>query len=199
MTTAIDPSGVCTNLRDRAEQRLTTGTPPSAGAWTMGVDALRLLHRLSSNPDQAEDALQLLHELQVHQVELDLQREEIAASEHDLAEDLREWRLLYQHAPVACFLVDRDGTVLQGNLAGAELLGIGQGHLPGQRIDQFPDPAGAPLVLGLLHRVAQSGLRDSCIVEREQTAGAPRLQFLASVPPGREQILLACCEWPDPR
>ncbi|PXX98440.1 PAS domain S-box protein [Halomonas sp. LBP4] len=193
MPTTTNESNVYTQLRDKAEAQLQTGT--TASHWSVGVDALRLLHRLSSNPDNAEDALKLLHELQVHQVELDLQNEEIAANERALVEDLSLYRKLYDSAPLGYFLVDFEGKVIQGNLAAAELFGVGQNDLEGQRIDTFLKPQNRQQLLGLLQRVAQSGARDCCVAEMGGRAqGSRHLQFLASLPPGREHILLACCE-----
>lgn len=161
----------------------------------MNVDALHLLHQLSSDHDKAEDALKLLHELQVHQVELDLQSEEIAANEQVLVDDLHLYRALYDSAPLAYFVVDLKGAVIQGNLAAAELFGVGKGHLEGQRIDTFLKSYDRPLLLGLLQRVAESGARDSCLAETGGGAeGSRQLQFLASIHPTREQLLLVCCE-----
>lgn len=133
----------------------------------MGVDALCLLHRLSSNPDNAEDALKLFHELQVHQVEIDLQVEEIAANanERALLEDFSLYRKLYDFSPLGYFLVDFEGNIIQGNLAAAELLGVGRDDLEGYPIDTFLLVQSRPLLLGLLQRVAQSGARDCCLAE----------------------------------
>ncbi len=195
MSTSVDESNVYTKLRDKAEALLQAGTTPIAGHWSMGVDALSLLHRLSSNPDKAEDALKLLHELRVHQVELDLQNEEIAANEQALGDELRLFRTLYDCAPFAYCVVDFESTVIQGNLAAAELFGVGKAHLEGQRIDTFLNPQHRLLLLGLLKRVAKSGTTESCIAQAGEGAqGSPQLQFLASISPGREHILLACCK-----
>ena len=64
-------------LRVDAEDRLEHGTAPPTRGWPTGSEALRLLHSLASAPASASEALKLLHELQVHQVELDLQREQM--------------------------------------------------------------------------------------------------------------------------
>ena len=92
------------------------------GRARTGVDALRLLYRLSSNPDTAEDALKLLHELQVHQVELDLQNESIAAHEQALVEELSLYQDFYDSAPLGYLLVDGGCVVVRCNPAAAELL-----------------------------------------------------------------------------
>lgn len=192
MPTICKESHVYTQLRDKAEAQLQSGTTPTASHCSVSVDTLNLLHRLSSNPDNAEDALKLLHELQVHQVELDLQNEEIAANERALEKDLCRYRALYDGAPLAYCVVDLGGAVIQGNDAAAELFSGGKDHLEGQRIDTFLNPTNRPLLLDLLQRVAESGARDSCVAETRE--GSRHLQFLASLPPGCEHILLACWE-----
>ncbi|RDB42944.1 PAS domain S-box protein [Halomonas sp. DQ26W] len=193
MPKTIDEFNVYTTLRGKAEAQLQAGTTPLSGHWSMGVDALRLLHQLSSTPGKAQDALKLLHELQVHQVELDLQNEAIAANEQTLVEDLGLYRALYDYAPIAYFVVDPGGAVVQGNLAAAELFDVGQDALPGQRIDTFINPENRPLLLGMLQRVAQNGVRDRCLAGAVGGAQVTlHLQFQASMFPGGEHILLAC-------
>lgn len=195
MPANINQSNFYAQLRARAEAQLQAGASSSATHWSVGLDALRLLHRLSSHPDNAEDALKLLHELQVHQVELDLQNQEIAANEQELVEDVNLYRELYDSAPVAYFLVDFEGKIIQGNSVAAELFGSGHDDLQGLPIDTLLLARNRPLLHGLLQRVAQSGERDSCIAEakgREQ--GSQHLKLLASTSPGREHILLVCCE-----
>ena len=192
-TTTAGPN-VHTSLRDKAEAQLQAGTTPKSGHWSMGVDALRLLHQLSSDPDKAHDAIKLLHELQVHQVELDLQNEAMASNEQALAEDLAQYQALYDHAPMAYCVVKTDGAVVHGNWAAAELFGIAKEALAGQRIDRLLNPQSRAALLGLLERVARSGASDSCVGEPAAGAqGAGRLQFLASAAAGQEHLLLACC------
>ncbi|MFO8045772.1 MAG: PAS domain-containing protein [Halomonas sp.] len=180
-------------LRDKAEAQLQAGV--SASRWSLGVDALRLLHRLSSTPDNAEDALKLLHELQVHQVELELQHEEIASNEQTLAEDLSLYRTLYDAAPIGYFLVDVEGDVIQGNHAAAELFNVGRDDLERRPIATLLAPESRSALQDLLKRVAQNGARDGCIAKtRDGEQAARHVHFLASMPPQGEHLLLACCE-----
>lgn len=195
MSTTIDEPSIYTLLRDKAVAQLKTGTTPTNGQWSMGVDALRLLHRLSSNPDNAGDALKLLHELQVHQVELDLQHEEITTHEQAVAEDLSHYRALYECAPLAYCVVDLEGCVIRANFAAAELFGIGKDHLEGQSIDSFLNQKNRPQLHGLLERVAQSGERETCVAEMDEgDQGARNLQFQVTRAPEREHLLLVCYE-----
>jgi len=196
MLTPTEKTNIYAQLRAKAEEQLKAGTAPAKNHWSIGVDALRLLHQLSSDPTSAQDALKLLHELQVHQVELDLQNEEIAANELALVEDLNLYRGLYDSALFGYFLVDFDGIIIQGNTAAGELFEVPRHSLEGRRIDTFLTPENRPLLLGLLQRVAESDSRDTCMAEIGSDANGYRhLQFLASVSPQREYILLACCEY----
>lgn len=180
-------------LRVRAEAHLKAGTTPPSTNWALGADALRMLHRLSSNPDTAQDALKLLHELQVHQVELDVQHEEIVANESVLLEDLSRYRALFDYAPAGYFLLDRDGIVVAGNLAAAELFGLARENLGGHRIDTILDQEFRPQLQDLLQRVAQNEGRASCTVQmKSDSSEATLLQFAAAILPGSECILLTC-------
>lgn len=196
-TVDVDAPNIYMQLRNKAEAKLEAGSTPTKNHWSLGIDALRLLHQLSSNPDSAQDALKLLHELQVHQVELDLQHEEIAANEQALVEELTLCREFFDSAPLAYFLVDREGIVNRGNLAAAALFGMGQNDLAGQRIDAILAPESRPQLVALLQRVAESGANDSCMAVAAGSANdTRRLLLLASGTAKRESVLLACCEYP---
>ncbi len=193
MSISIDDSTVFTQLRDKAEAQLKAGKMPPTTHWTMGVDALRMLHRLSSNPQTAEDALKLLHELQVHQVELDLQNEELATNELVLVEDLSRYRALYEYAPSGYFFLEPDGTVVEGNFAAAELFGFEREELEGRQIDTLLTPESRPLLRDLLQRVERSESRASCTVHAQSDqGGAAPLQIQAAILPGRGYVLLTC-------
>jgi hypothetical protein len=73
-------------LRERAQKVLHTPSS-SLPKPKDATDAFRVLFELASSPDTAGDALALLHELQVHQVELDMQTEELMHSRAELETD----------------------------------------------------------------------------------------------------------------
>lgn len=194
MSNTFDKSSIYTQLRDKAESQLKTGTTPTASHWSIiGLDVLRLLHQLSSDHEKADDALKLLHELQVHQVELDLQNEEIASNEQALSEDLQLYRTLYDNAPFAYCVVDLKSTVIRSNFAAAELFGLGRDELEGQRIDTFLKLQNRPQLLDLLTRVVLSGETDSWVTETGDLKDSHHLKFQASLAPECEQVLLVCC------
>ncbi len=75
----------------------------------------------------------LLHELEVHHVELEMQNASLQEA-HERAEALlRKYTDLYDFAPVGYFSLDRQGRILDVNLTGASLLGVARGALVGRR------------------------------------------------------------------
>lgn len=101
-------------LRERAQKVLHTPSS-SLPKPKDATDAFRVLFELASSPDTAGDALALLHELQVHQVELDMQTEELVHSRAELETawaDLHQW---HEASPCAQLLFDADGRLLECN------------------------------------------------------------------------------------
>jgi len=69
------------------------------------------------------DVRSLLHELSVHQVELELQNEELQRATLETEEARQKYYDLYDRAPVACVTLDQRGCLVEMNLAAARLLG----------------------------------------------------------------------------
>lgn len=86
-------------------------------------------------PSTAEmDSLALVHELQVHQAELELQNEELRCARTEVEDLLRKFADLYDFAPVGYFTLDKNGKVIRANLTGAKLLGVKRVQLVGKPI-----------------------------------------------------------------
>jgi diguanylate cyclase (GGDEF)-like protein len=81
-----------------------------------------------------DDPRRLVQELQVHQIELEMQNEELARSRAEIEELLRQYTDLYDFAPVGYLTLARDGSIQQANLAGAHLLGVERGALIKRRL-----------------------------------------------------------------
>lgn len=64
----------------------------------------------------------LLHELQVHQIELELQNEELREAYETAEKALKKYTMLFDLAPVGYFTLDKEGTICDLNFTGAELL-----------------------------------------------------------------------------
>jgi PAS domain-containing protein len=176
-------------LRIQAEGRLKEGSAPPTKGWPTGVSTLSLLYKLASSPASAEDALKLLHELQVHQVELDLQQEQVEAAQREVAEDLARYKGLFHAAPAGYVHLDATGHVLEGNAAAADFLGIGLAELDGRRFESLLAPPSRPALLELLQDLRAGASR----IYRDVIpggAGDDRLRIVASRAPESASFLL---------
>ena len=156
MPYSSDAADVHTNLRMRALAKLKVGAsqdPKRADA----ADALAVLHRLASSPSTGADALALLHEMQVHQVELDLQQEELGRSRSELEAALIRQAALLERAPVGYMTIDSKTVLCELNLAGACLLGGARDDLLGRPRAGLLSAQSADVLQKLLAR-ARDGL-----------------------------------------
>jgi PAS domain-containing protein len=149
-------------LRLNAELLIRDGAAPASGGGTLGVDALELLYRHASNPEHAADALKLLHELQTHQVELDLIYDQSRLNESHVAEELLYYKTLYELAPMAYLVVSENGQIEESNFAASVLLGSDPEALIQHSVFDFLDFSSRTSVRALLLNVSQSEGSKSC-------------------------------------
>lgn len=112
-------------LRKRAEKRLTDfdGEEP--------------------NPETPPDAQELIHNLQVHRIELELQNEELMRTQTSLEEAKDRFATLYNLAPVGYLSLDSVGVIRRHNLTFVERLGRAGEELIGRRLADFMTPDAA--------------------------------------------------------
>ena len=137
------------SLRRRAVAHLTGGSRLD-DTRTSPTDAMAVLMGLSSSPATASDALAVLHELQVHQVELDLQNEELRASRLELENALARQRYVFEHAPVGLLVLDISAVLCDVNLAAARLLGAPREQLLGRALVSWLSATSGNLLGNLL-------------------------------------------------
>jgi PAS domain S-box-containing protein len=87
-----------------------------------------------------EQARQVLHELQVHQIELEMQNEELRGTQAKLEASRAQYFDLYEMAPVGYFTVSEQGLILDANLTAATLLGVARGALVKRPLSHFVLP-----------------------------------------------------------
>ena len=84
-----------------------------------------------------EVARRALHELRVHQIELEMQNEELRRAQEELEVSRARYFDLYDLAPVAYFTLSEQGFILEANLTAAKLLGVVRGALVQQPLSRF--------------------------------------------------------------
>jgi PAS domain-containing protein len=179
------------SLRLRALQRL-TGHNGSHDARLNASAAFRILYDLASSPSTSAAALALLHELQVHQVELDLQDEELRRSCTELQEILIRQVQLYDYAPVGCVTVDRSTVLRELNLTAANMLGSERDRLLGRTLESFLSPQSLRTLHSMLAGVSNGAPMEAAALQLSAGCGAPRsVHASASRDPGGQYFLIA--------
>jgi PAS domain S-box-containing protein len=139
----------------------------------------RAEHRLRekstrSEPNsQAEESQRLIHELQVHQIELELQNEQLQEARAELEAGLQRYSNLYDFAPLGYVTLDRGGTIRKVNLAGARLLGLERARLVGARFGLFVASECYPAFDAFLQKVFDSKASEACDVGLCSEQSAP--------------------------
>jgi two-component system cell cycle sensor histidine kinase/response regulator CckA len=79
----------------------------------------------------------ILHELQVHQIELEMQNDELSRIRQDLEVSRARYVDLYDLAPVGYLTFNADGLIIEANFTAATQLGVERDHLPSQMLAHF--------------------------------------------------------------
>jgi len=127
----------------------------------------------------------LLHELQVHQIELEMQNEELQRSRIEIEEGLSRYTDLYEFAPVGYLTLTRDGEIRQVNLTGSRLLGLERSHLVGKRLAALVDADSRTIFADFLSKVFGNGAKAACEVVVRPELGSPfAVEFSATATAG---------------
>jgi PAS domain S-box-containing protein len=99
------------------------------------------------------DSVGLLHELKVHELELEMQNNELCNARDDMESMLAKYTDLYDFAPVGYFSLDAHGCILEANLTGARMLGLTRSALLNKELPRFIIPKSRPGFQSFLQRV----------------------------------------------
>jgi PAS domain S-box-containing protein len=140
------PGGPRKNLRGRAEKSLKKRGSPENRALS------------------PEEGQRVIHELQVHQIELEMQNEELERARREAEEAHEKYRALYDFAPVGYFSLEKGGKILELNLTGSLLIGRPRVHIVGRRIQSFLTQESIPVFNAFVMKVLGSVDKQTCEV-----------------------------------
>ena len=139
-----------------------------------------------------EEGQRLVHELEVHQIELEMQNAELLQARDEMAILLEQYTDLYDFAPVGYLALDRRGMICSINLTGAGLLGQEHSRLKGRRFDQFLARASRPAFAAFLDTVFISLVKETWEAALLSEGNSPRsVQIEAVVTASGEHCRLA--------
>ena len=113
-----------------------SGTPPENGSGATPPSSARGAQRVRDLDAQA-----LLHELRVHQFELEMQNEELRRARGEMEIALRIYTEIFDFSPIGYATLEGDHVITNVNLAGSDILGRPRATLKGmafERLVAFP-------------------------------------------------------------
>jgi PAS domain S-box-containing protein len=114
---------------------------------------------------------ELMHDLQVHQIELQLQNEELRRAQSALEVSRAGYFDLYDMAPVGYLTVDTNGLILEANLCAASLLGVSRSELVRRPLSRFIVSAQQDTYYQCRRLLLESGLAQSCELQVTHSDG----------------------------
>jgi PAS domain S-box-containing protein len=126
-----------------------------------------------SKTPSPEEAGRLLHELQVHQIELEMQNEELRRAQAELEASRTRYFDLYDLAPVGYFTVSEQGLILEANLTGAGLLGLARRDLTRQPISHYILPEDQDIFYRHRRQLLEAGTPRECELRMLRAEAAP--------------------------
>jgi len=148
-------SGEAEGLRERAERRV-------------GAAESKLEEALS--PKQAK---QILHDLRVHQIELEMQNEELHRVQVELEASRERYFDLYDLAPVGYFTLSEHGMILEANLTAAKLLGMERASLIHHPLSLFILPEDQDIYYKYQRQIFDPNTPQVCELRLAGMEGAP--------------------------
>jgi PAS domain S-box-containing protein len=146
------PENSSTRLRSQAEERLQGRLTDAAGM----------------TPEEIQSAL---HELSVHQVELEMQSEQLRATQVELEKAREQYVGLYDFAPVGYLTLSEQGLILTANLTSVNMLGVERSRLVTLPFSRFVFREDQDSFYLCLRNTFDTSLAQSCEVRLGRAGG----------------------------
>jgi PAS domain S-box-containing protein len=115
----------------------------------------------------------VLHELRVHQIEIELQNEELRRTQQQLEASRARYFDLFERAPVGYFTLSQVGLIEEANFTAAGLLGLARGALVNQPLTAFILPADQDIYYRHRKQLVETGAKQVCELRILRSDGEP--------------------------
>ena len=123
----------------------------------------------------------LVHELGVHQLELETQNRELRKVQGEIEESRTKYSELYDFAPIGYFIFDRDGLIREVNLTGSKFLNIDRSLLINKPFDSFIPPEFQDVFREHLTQVLSTNTKQTCELRLQREGATPFYAALESI------------------
>jgi len=144
---------------------------------------------LDSQPTEA-NIRKLIHELEVHQIELELQNEELTLAKEQSDVATKKYIELYDFAPVGYFALSKEGKIVEMNLSGANILGKERSHLIDSLFGFFVSNDTRAIFNHFLGKVFISKIKETCEVTLLVHGQMPKYVQLSGIAAEEEEQCL---------
>jgi hypothetical protein len=136
------------------------------------------------------DTKKLMHELQVHQIELEMQNEELREANDTAEMALKKYTMLYDFAPIGYFTLNSDASISELNFTGAEMLGEKRHSLINSNFKLFVSADSLPVFNAFFSKLYTSNHKESCELNLGYDNKTLCSVYMEGVVTGDEQLCL---------
>ncbi len=130
----------------------------------------------------AEEAETLIHELQVHQIELEMQNDELQRAQAELAHSQQQYFDLYGLAPVGYLTLDEAGLIVEANLTLCDMLGVSRQAVLKRPLSRFIHPEEQDCFYLFRKKASSSKEKSSCEVRLHKNDDSWFWAYLQATP-----------------
>lgn len=138
----------------------------------LAEEKLRQIEGASQEQHTPEEAQSLLHELRVHQIELEMQNDELRGTQHRLEVSQARYFDLYNLAPVGYMTLSEEGIIEEANLTSANLLGMTRVDLVNRPFSHFISPEDQDLYYLHCRKLMEMNAAHKCEVRMVRSDGS---------------------------
>ncbi len=152
-------------MTNKNDDKKTDGTKPSATFRQKAEERLKVNQSKKKVTTSDIETYKLIHELEVHQIELEMQQEELTLAKELAEAASAKFTQLYDFAPSGYLTLSSIGEILSLNFAAAKLLGNGRGNLIDKHFSTFLSYQSKKILGSFLDALFQSQVTQTAEVE----------------------------------
>jgi signal transduction histidine kinase len=145
-----------------------------------------------------EGSFKLIHELEVHKIELEMQNIELERTRSTAMEAVKKYTELYDFAPSGYFTLSREGKIVEINLLGSQMLGKERNKLTSSLFGFFVSADTKPIFNIFMDSVFKRKVKESCELVITNNGNLPlHVHLTGNVAENGEECLIIALDISD--